>query len=83
MGNLCLSCCKQTSYSCEDLQPDLETRRRMQKEAAEKRIAEEQSRGIKNIDAVKRQERLDQLRDKRLEEASGGSTQNNLKWQVS
>lgn len=52
-------------------------------EAAEKRIAEQQSRGIKNIDAVKRQERLDQLRDKRLEEAGGGSMQNNLKWQVS
>lgn len=81
MGNLCLSCCKQSS-SCEDLTPDLETRRRKQMEAAEKRIAEQQNRGIKNIEAVKRQERLDQLREKRQEEIGNRNVQSNLKRKI-
>lgn len=81
MGNLCISCCK-PSVSCEDLTPDLETRRKKQVEAAERRIAEQQSRGIKNIDAVKKQERLDQQREKRIEEAGNMDVQSNLKWQM-
>ncbi|XP_017761276.1 PREDICTED: uncharacterized protein LOC108551568 isoform X2 [Eufriesea mexicana] len=60
-----------------------ETRRKKQMEAAERRIAEQQSRGIKNIDAVKRQERLDQLRDQRQEEVDNRNVQSNLKWQIS
>lgn len=48
-------------------------------EAAEKRIAEQQNRGIKNIEAVKRQERLDQLREKRQEEVGNKNVQSNLK----
>lgn len=52
-------------------------------EAAEKRIAEQQSRGIKNIEAVKRQERLDQLREKRQDEVGNRNVQSNLRWQVS
>lgn len=48
-------------------------------EAAEKRIAEQQNRGIKNIEAVKRQERLDQLREKRQEEIGNKNVQSNLK----
>ena len=48
-------------------------------EAAERRIAEQQSRGIKNIEAVKRQERLDQLREQRQEEVGNRSGQSNLK----
>lgn len=51
-------------------------------EAAEKRIAEQQNRGIKNIEAVKRQERLDQLREKRQEEIGNRNVQSNLKWQM-
>ncbi|CAL7948412.1 unnamed protein product [Xylocopa violacea] len=82
MGNLCLSCCKESS-SCEDLTPDLETRRRKQMEAAQRRIAEQQNRGIKNVDAVRKQERLDQLRDKRQEQAGNMSEQSNLRWQIS
>lgn len=48
-------------------------------EAAEKRIAEQQNRGIKNIEAVKRQERLDQLREKHQEEVGNKNVQSNLK----
>lgn len=47
-------------------------------EAAERRIAEQQNRGIKNTDAVRRQERLDQLREKR-QEVGNRNMQNNLK----
>ncbi|XP_076387536.1 small VCP interacting protein isoform X2 [Megachile rotundata] len=60
-----------------------EVRRKKQMEAAERRIAEQQNRGIKNIDAVKRQERLDQQRERRVEEAGNMNVQSNLKWQMS
>ncbi|XP_033334210.1 small VCP interacting protein [Megalopta genalis] len=81
MGNLCTSCCKQSS-SCDTLTPDLVTRRMQQKEAAERRIAEQQSRGIKNIEAVKRQQRLDQERERREQESGGYNSQPVLKWQM-
>ncbi|XP_076236631.1 small VCP interacting protein [Calliopsis andreniformis] len=81
MGNICTSCWK-GSTSCEDLTPDLETRRRKQMEAAERRINQDKSRGIKDMEAVKRQERLDQLREKRQEEAGNMNVQTGLKWQV-
>lgn len=48
-------------------------------EAAERRIAEEQTRGIKNINTVRAQERLDQLRDQRQEEVGNRNIQSNLK----
>ena len=51
-------------------------------EAAERRIAEQQGRGIKDIESVKRQQRLDELRDRRMEEAGNVNPQNALKWQV-
>ncbi|XP_031836143.1 small VCP interacting protein [Nomia melanderi] len=81
MGNLCGSCCKQSS-SCENLTPDLDTRRRQQMEAAESRIAKLQSRGIRNMDAVKRQQMIDQQRERREEEASNYNVQPTLKWQM-
>ncbi|XP_076176551.1 small VCP interacting protein [Ptiloglossa arizonensis] len=82
MGNLCTSCYKQSSTS-EDYTPDLEFRRLKQMEAAEKRIHEQQNRGIKNVEAVRKQERIDQQRMKREEEASNMNTKSPLKWQVS
>lgn len=81
MGNL-YTCCFSQSASCENFTPDLETRRRQQKEAAESRIAQQQSRGIKNMDAVRRQQRLDEQRREREEEASAYKSQPPLKWQV-
>ncbi|KAF3420645.1 hypothetical protein E2986_13472 [Frieseomelitta varia] len=60
----------------------IEMKRRKQMEAAERRIAEQQSRGIKNIEAVKRQERLDQLREKRQEEVGNRNVQSNLRLHV-
>ncbi|KAK2582350.1 hypothetical protein KPH14_004685 [Odynerus spinipes] len=81
MGNLCASCCKESS-SYEDLTPDLETRRRQQMEAAEKRIAEEEQRGIKNIEAVRRQQQKALKIEKQEEQAGYMGGQNALKWQV-
>lgn len=81
MGNLCGSCCNESS-TYEDLTPDLETRRRMQREAAEKRIAEQEERGIKNIEAVKRQRQKALQIEKSEQEAANMSGQNKLKWQV-
>ncbi|XP_054000364.1 small VCP/p97-interacting protein [Hylaeus anthracinus] len=82
MGNLCTSCCNQSS-SCEDLTPDLEVRRQKQREAAERNIAKLQNRGIKNVEAVNRQKMLDQQRERREEEASKMNENPTLKWQVS
>ncbi|XP_043263375.1 uncharacterized protein LOC122403725 [Colletes gigas] len=81
MGNFCTSCCKE-SASYEDVTPDVEVRRRKQIEAVDRRLAEQESRGIKNIDAVRRQQMLDQQHDKRMEEASSINVQPTLKWQV-
>ncbi|KAM0724950.1 hypothetical protein ACS0PU_009334 [Formica fusca] len=81
MGNCCGLCYKGSS-SYEDLTPDRETIRRRQAEAAEKRIAEQQQRGIKDIDSVKRQQRRALELEKREQEAAASSTQPTLKWQV-
>ncbi|XP_014479723.1 PREDICTED: uncharacterized protein LOC106747007 [Dinoponera quadriceps] len=81
MGNCCASCYKEQS-SYEDLTPDRETMRRRQVEAAERRIAEQQQRGIKNIDVVKRQQKLTLERERREQEAAASNTQPKLKWQV-
>lgn len=55
-----------------------ETIRRKQAEAAEKRIAEQQQRGIKDIESVKRQQRRALELEKREQEAAS-STQPTLK----
>ncbi|XP_066593531.1 small VCP/p97-interacting protein [Prorops nasuta] len=80
MGNLCGFCCKEESY--EDLTPDVETRRRQQVEAAEKRLADQEHRGIKNVDAVRRQQQRALERDKLEQQTGNAGTQNPLRWQV-
>lgn len=54
--------------------------RRKQVEAAERRIAEQEQRGIKNIDAVKRQQRQALEREKREQES--GSAQPTLRVRI-
>ncbi|XP_018396572.1 PREDICTED: small VCP/p97-interacting protein [Cyphomyrmex costatus] len=81
MGNCCGLCYKRSS-SYEDITPDLETIRRKQAEAAEKRIAELQQRGIKDIEVVKRQQRRAMELEKREQEAAASGTQPALRWQV-
>lgn len=56
-----------------------ETIRRKQAEAAEKRIAEQQQRGIKDIESVKRQQQRALELEKREQEAAASNTQPALK----
>lgn len=57
--------------------------RQKQVEAAERRIAEQQQRGIKNMEAVKRQQKLTMERERREQEAAASSTQPTLKVKIS
>ncbi|XP_058799446.1 uncharacterized protein LOC131668954 [Phymastichus coffea] len=80
MGNLC-NCCKGSSY--EDITPDRDALRQQQAEAAERRLAEQERRGIGNIDSVKRKQKLAEERDRTMNTAGTLSNQGGLKWQVS
>ncbi|XP_016836797.1 uncharacterized protein LOC100124203 [Nasonia vitripennis] len=80
MGNL-LDCCKGSS-SYEDITPDRDTIRQQQAEAAERRLAEQEKRGIGNVNAVKRQQKLAEEREKRENEAGNLNNQAGLKWQM-
>ncbi|XP_057319269.1 reticulocyte-binding protein homolog 2a [Microplitis mediator] len=84
MGNLltaCTSCCKE-SGSYEDLTPDEQTRRQQQMEAAERRMREQEQRGIGNVNAVKRQQQQALEREKREQELANTDRDAPLKWQV-
>lgn len=59
--------------------PTQETIRRKQAEAAEKRIAEQQQRGIKDVESVKRQQRRALELEKREQEAAASGTQPTLR----
>ncbi|KAH0956651.1 hypothetical protein HN011_006538 [Eciton burchellii] len=78
MGNCCELCNKESS-SYEDLTPDRETIRRKQAEAAERRITEQQQRGIKDIESVKRQQRRTMELDKRQQESEASGAQPTLR----
>ncbi|XP_038221229.1 small VCP/p97-interacting protein [Zerene cesonia] len=71
------SCCKPSASDV--LTPDTETRRRQQVEAAERRRAQEASRGVKDPERVKRmQQRAEEMEQREQELAKqGGAT---LKW---
>lgn len=71
------SCCKPSASDV--ITPDAETRRRQQMEAAERRKADQEARGVKDPTKVKRQQqRLDAMERREQELAKdGGAT---LKW---
>lgn len=74
---LCASCCRPSAS--EVITPDAETRRRQQTMAAERRIAEQESRGIKDVGKFKRnQKRSEDL--ERMERNPDMSGQKNLRW---
>ncbi|CAB0037411.1 unnamed protein product [Trichogramma brassicae] len=78
-----LDCCRGSSY--EDIEPsaaDRELMRQQQAEAAEKRLAEQEKRGIGNVNAVKRQQKLAEERDKKLSAAENANSGTGLKWQM-
>ncbi|KAK6641426.1 hypothetical protein RUM44_013137 [Polyplax serrata] len=83
MGAL-FSCCRSTSSEVEYLTPNLETKRRQQAEAAERRLREQECRGIKDPERLKQKAKRVEELEKRHEEvskaiANGGPT---LTWTV-
>ncbi|CAL8125751.1 unnamed protein product [Orchesella dallaii] len=64
--------------------PDPEERRRQLAEAAEKRLKNQEHRGIQNPESVRRQQQRKEEMEKREEElARLGNTGEGLRWQVS
>ncbi|CAH2240181.1 small VCP/p97-interacting protein [Pararge aegeria] len=71
------SCCRPSASNV--LTPDTETRRRQQVEAAERRRAEEASRGVKDPEKVRRmQQRSEEMEQRERELQKGGGA--TLKW---
>ncbi|KAK4469821.1 hypothetical protein MN116_007334 [Schistosoma mekongi] len=60
---------------------DPETRRRLQAEAAERRVAENESRGIADIEKVRRKQELAEELEKK-QYGSGMKSDNALRWNV-
>ncbi|KAH3739465.1 small VCP/p97-interacting protein-like [Dreissena polymorpha] len=75
MGH-CMSCCEDSEVN----QPSPETRRRELAAAAERRQKENEGRGVKDPEAVKRKQKKKEEMDKMPNRPQGDS---NLKWQVS
>ncbi|KAH8259814.1 hypothetical protein KR026_011409 [Drosophila bipectinata] len=76
---ICLSCCGQSAEET-NLMPSQDERRQQQLEAAEKRRQENESRGIKNVDSVRRQQqRAEDLARREEEAARQGQGQSNLR----
>uniref|UniRef100_A0A2A4JQB4 Small VCP/p97-interacting protein n=1 Tax=Heliothis virescens TaxID=7102 RepID=A0A2A4JQB4_HELVI len=71
------SCCKPSASDV--ITPDSETRRRQQVEAAERRAAQEASRGVKDPSKISRLQKRSEEMEKREQELSkqGGAA---LKW---
>ncbi|XP_068082813.1 small VCP/p97-interacting protein isoform X2 [Anabrus simplex] len=59
-----------------------ETRRRQQVEAAERRQREQESRGIKDPERLRRQQQRMEELERRQAEAQGQNTESGLRWQV-
>jgi len=78
MGTCCCSCCKD-SAGPELITPDAETKRRQMAEAAQRRIDEQENRGIKNPESVRRNQMKAAEREK-LETEISGSGNANLRW---
>ncbi|XP_070508376.1 small VCP/p97-interacting protein [Chironomus tepperi] len=82
MGNLCGPCFRGSADTSDLITPDADTRRRQMAEAAERRQQEQQHRGIKNPESVKRmQEKTAETERLERELAmAGGNNQPALKW---
>ncbi|XP_041352579.1 small VCP/p97-interacting protein-like [Gigantopelta aegis] len=76
---ICLSCLNGPSEDYDE--PDPETRRRQLAEAADRRMAENERKGIKDPDTLKRKQKRQDEMEKRAE-TQGGSEGGGLRWQV-
>lgn len=76
-----MGCCFSSEREDEVQQPSLDERRRLQAEAAERRLQQQASRGIANPESVqRRQEKAAAAENLR---ASMGPNKGGLRWQVS
>jgi len=78
---LCLDCLSPPKQDHEPETPDPEERRRRLEEAATKRQKENESRGLKDPEGVKRKRRQKEAAERNAAEATGQET--GLKWTVS
>lgn len=76
MGNFCSTCFKGSDSL---ITPDAETRRQEMARAAERRIVEQEQRGIKNPDSVRRNQQR-ALEQERIERETAGSGAPGLRW---
>ncbi|XP_055711494.1 small VCP/p97-interacting protein [Phlebotomus papatasi] len=74
---LCSSCFNGSSGSEELVTPSAEERRQLQIEAAERRRQENEARGIKDVEKVRRQQMLQEKKDNQ----QGAMGEPVLKWQ--
>ncbi|KAM8710472.1 hypothetical protein ACLKA7_017140 [Drosophila subpalustris] len=79
---MCLSCCGNSAEET-NLMPPAEERRRQQLEAAERRVRENETRGVKNLDKVRRQQQRAEEMERREEEAARQGGNPTLRWQTS
>ncbi|XP_075227594.1 small VCP interacting protein [Lycorma delicatula] len=77
---ICYSCCKDSAT--DYVTPDMETRRQQQAQAAERRFREQESRGVKDPERIKRMQQKSEEIEKRQEEALKYGSDTGLKWQV-
>ncbi|EDW18388.1 small VCP/p97-interacting protein [Drosophila mojavensis] len=78
----CFSCCGNSAEET-NLMPSPEERRNQQLEAAERRRQENESRGVKNLDKVRRQQQRALDMERREEEAARqGDNGPTLRWQA-
>ncbi|XP_023224917.1 small VCP/p97-interacting protein [Centruroides vittatus] len=78
----CLSCCENNSKSYEDVRSssDAALHREQMAAAAERRIREQESRGIKDVEKVKQLQQRHNEREKMLDNMP--ERDNPLRWQV-
>ncbi|XP_059477013.1 small VCP/p97-interacting protein [Neocloeon triangulifer] len=80
---ICTSCCRPSDSTQNLVTPDPEVRRQQVLEAAERRRLEQESRGVKDVDKVKRAQQRKEETERRQEEAERASGHGGgLKWQV-
>ncbi|KAF4519216.1 hypothetical protein B566_EDAN015322 [Ephemera danica] len=79
----CYSCCLRSHSSQNLITPDAETRRRLQLEAVEKRKQEQEHRGIKDPEKLKRQQqKKEELEKLEKDAAFNKQGEGGLKWQM-
>uniref|UniRef100_A0A023FP68 Small VCP/p97-interacting protein n=2 Tax=Amblyomma TaxID=6942 RepID=A0A023FP68_AMBCJ len=78
---ICLSCFKASSADITPPSVDVTVKRQQMAEAAERRIQQQENRGIKDLGKVKRLQQKREELDKELA-AAGPQPEGNLRWQV-